>query len=257
MDYRVLDSIGDFEAALALEIAIWGLDPRDAVPVNMLRVIQHAGGAQIGAYDGEQIVGMTLGFPAKNGDRWILWSHMTGVHRAYQGRNIGFELKRQQRAWALANGFDEIRWTFDPLQCGNANFNLHRLGATAESYLVDFYGTMIDEINRAGLPTDRIEGVWRLHDPRVAQLMGIAPSDEEQANLPFLLKDRGFPEAASFDATTPEYLVQIPRSLSQLAASDALMKWRIALRETLTSAFAQGYAAVDFTPANAYLLRHL
>jgi len=257
MDYRVLDTIRDFEDAFALEIAVWGLDPRDAVPVNMLRAIQHAGGAEIGAYDGDQIVGFTLGFPAKSADRSILWSHITGVHRAYQGRNIGFELKRQQREWALANGFDEIRWTFDPLQRGNANFNIHRLGATAETYLVDFYGTMVDEINRDDLPTDRVESVWRLRDSRVVQRMNAEPSAEELPDRPFLLMDRGFPEIVSLDTTVSEYFVQIPPSLSDLPTPDALLRWRIALRETLSNAFAQGYIAVDFTSMNAYLLRRL
>ncbi len=257
MDYRVLDTIRDFEDAFALEVTVWGLDPRDAVPVNMLRALQHAGGAEIGAYDGERLVGFTLGFPAKSADRWILWSHMTGVQRDYQGKNIGFELKRRQREWALANGFDEIHWTFDPLQRGNANFNIHRLGATAETYLVDFYGKMTDEINQANIPTDRVEGVWWLRDPRVVALMNTIPSNQVPSNQPFLLRDRGLPEAIPFDAPLPEYLVQIPNSLSHLPTSDALLKWRVALRKTLAQAFAQGYVAVDFTKANAYLLRHL
>jgi len=257
MEYRVLDSISELEAAFALEVAVWGLDPRDAVPVNMLRAIQHAGGALIGACDGEQIVGITLGLPAKNANCSILWSHMTGVQRGYQGKNIGFELKRQQRQWALANGFEEIRWTFDPLQRGNANFNVHRLGATAESYLINFYGVMKDEINHADIPSDRVEGVWRLNDPRVVRLMDDSLPDEPTSDRPFLLKDRGLPEMGAFDAYMPEYLVQIPRSLSQLPNSDALLRWRLALRETLSQAFADGYIGVDFTAANAYLLRRL
>ena len=247
MDYRVLDTIRDFEEAFALEIAVWGLDPRDAVPVNMLRALQHAGGAEIGAFDNDQIVGFTLGFPAKNAGRSILWSHMTGVHRAYQGKNVGFELKRQQRNWALANDYDEIRWTFDPLQRGNANFNIHRLGATASTYLVDFYGTLVDEINHADVPSDRIESVWRLRDPHVATLMnGITP-DQVSAKLPFLLIDQGLPEVNPIDTVENEYLVQIPNNLAKLSPPASLLKWRLALHETLSHAFAQGYVAVDFT----------
>ncbi len=257
MEYRILDTIRDFEDAFALEVAVWGLDPRDAVPVNMLRALQHAGGAEIGAFDSDRIVGITLGFPAKNKEYSTLWSHMTGVHRDYQGRNIGFELKRKQREWALNNGFDEIHWTFDPLQRGNANFNIHRLGATAANYLVDFYGTMVDEINRADIPTDRVESVWRLRDPRVVRIMnGITP-DEVSADRPFLLMDHGLPEVIPFDAAESEYLVQIPNNLSSLPNSSALINWRIALRKTLMNTFAQGYTATDFTDAHAYLLRRL
>jgi predicted GNAT superfamily acetyltransferase len=50
--YRVLESVDELEAAVALEIAVWGLSPLDAAPVNVLRALGHAGGAVMGAYDG-------------------------------------------------------------------------------------------------------------------------------------------------------------------------------------------------------------
>ncbi|MFN8560597.1 MAG: GNAT family N-acetyltransferase [Anaerolineae bacterium] len=167
---RPLQDIDEFEAAYNLEIAVWGIDPSDAVPVNLLRALQHGGSSLLGAYDGARMVGVALAFPARVGERWVLWSHLTGIDRAYQGQGVGFALKLYQRQWALDNGYDEIRWTFDPLQRGNAHFNLRRLGATAERYYVNFYGVMIDEINHANVPSDRVEAVWRLRDPRVEQL---------------------------------------------------------------------------------------
>ena len=53
------------------------------------------------------------------------------------------------------------------------------------------------------------------------------------------------------------YLVQIPPSLAALHDSNAVLAWRLALRTALTTAFEHGYTAVDFTSANAYLLRRL
>lgn len=258
MEYRVLDTTADFEAAVDLEIAVWGLAPRDAVPGNLLRALTHGGGSLIGAYDGEKLIGVALGFPARSDDRWVFWSHMTGIQRGYQGQNVGFELKLFQRQWALAKGFTEIRWTFDPLQRGNANFNVHRLGATAEHYLVDFYGVMEDEINHAEVPSDRVEGVWRLNDPQVIKRICSDAADSQALDLPYALQNgNGIPVASVIAADEPEFLIGIPRNLRNLPDNVSAADWRIALRKALASAFARGYAAVDFTSADAYLLRRL
>lgn len=250
MEYRLLEQKQDFEKAIDLEIAVWGLDVRDATPANLMVALHHAGGATIGAYDRRQLIGVTFAFPFRKEDRVILWSHSTGVHRDYQGRGIGYQLKLYQREWALANGYDEIGWTFDPLQRGNANFNLHRLGAFVQSYQVNFYGVMQDEINHGEIPSDRLEAVWRLND---------SPADHdmhtETGVLPYLLMDEGLPKIVPIDTAQPEYLVQIPRNLTTLPNADALLAWRLALREAFTNAFDCGYVAVDFTDTNAYLLR--
>ena len=252
IDYRLLEHIDQLEAAFALEVAIWGLEPRDGVPVSMLRAIQHGGGSVLGAYDDERLVGVTLAFPARLDERWILWSHMTGIDRDYQGQGVGFALKLQQREWALGNGYDEIRWTFDPLQRGNANFNLRRLGATAERYHVNFYGVMADEINQANVPSDRVEAIWRLCDPRVDAHISGMPAADDAAGSADLVVDMELPRVLDFNGQRHTYLVQIPRRLPR---HESLLAWRLALRTVFTAAFDSGYCAVDFTPANAYLLR--
>lgn len=255
MEYRVIEELRDLEQAADLEIAIWGLDPRDAAPVNLMRALSHNGGLILAAYDSDKMVGISLAFPARLPDhRVVLWSHMTGVHRDYQGQNIGFEIKLRQRKWALANGYDQIGWTFDPLQRGNANFNIHRLGATSNIYHENFYGIMQDEINHGDLPSDRIEALWNIRAPQVeARLAGAFPA-EPPSSVPYLLRDNGTPVLTPLDESLPATLVQIPRSLARLPDFDSLLAWRLALREAFVVAFAHGYHTIDFTPSNAYLL---
>lgn len=249
MEYRVLTTTDELQAAFRLEIAVWGVDPADAVPTSMLRAVQHAGGVLHGAFDADQLIGVTLAFPARADAGWVLWSHMAGVDPAHQGQGIGCQLKHRQREWALTNGYDQIRWTFDPLQRGNANFNLRQLGATAHQYHVNFYGTMRDAINRDDLPSDRLEAIWRLRDS--------PPSTAADAgDCPFLLIDAGLPERRPLDGESPVVRAQIPRRLAALNAEQRL-QWRLALREVLVEAFARGYRAVDFTAENAYVLRRL
>ena len=104
---------------------------------------------------------------------------------------------------------------------------------------------MVDAINQAGIPSDRVEAIWKLD--------ASSHTTANSVGYPFLLRaDKGLPLLATLDETQPEYLAQIPRSLP-LDLSD-LNAWRFALREALTTAFECGYRAVDFTDDNAYLL---
>ena len=247
--YRALEEPAEFDRVVDLEIAVWGLDPRDAVPANMLRAIAHGGGLINGAFVDDELVGMAMMFPARQGDRRILWSHMSAVRPDLQANGIGVRLKQEQRAWALANGYDEICWTFDPLQRGNANFNLRRLGASANTYHVNFYGTMTDTIN-AGMPSDRLEACWRLteashrvdDDLDAPVLLAVGESDQPVQRQPL-------------DGSAPTYIACIPSNLRSLDVSTALA-WRLALRETLLSAFKCGYAAVDFLPKRDAVILH-
>ncbi len=177
---------------------------------------------------------------------------MAGVRPDYQQYGIGRGLKLHQRAWALEHGYDEIRWTFDPLLRGNANFNLHKLGATFGSYLINFYGTMTDGINANGLPSDRVEAVWRLNEARVVALASANNQREAkeakqatearkatEVDHPALLErdEHGHPRiVGTADGKAVGYRVQLPQQLKALESDATLVAWRLALRATLQTA---------------------
>lgn len=253
LDYRELHDIREYEQAVDLEILIWGLAPRDSVASSIIHAMVINGGLAVGAFNGAVMVGVALALPGRRGSRWLLWSHMAGVHPAYQGQGIGFELKQFQRSWALEQGYDTISWTYDPLQRGNANFNLHRLGAVSNVYHIDFYGEMMDAIN-AGLPSDRLEVAWKLRDNRVqaAASGGVSGSDEVVTDDDLILAvgQDGCP-VRSFDSLATSSSVsyaEIPFDLAVLkrANPDAARQWRLALRDALMTAFRQGFHAADF-----------
>jgi predicted GNAT superfamily acetyltransferase len=165
-DVRTMD---DLTATVALQKAVWQMQGDEATSSYVQNAVIHNGGNVLCAEHDGQMIGFCFAFPAKRGDDLWLWSHMAGVKAEYQGQGIGFRLKQQQRIWALDNGYLVIGWTFDPMQRGNANFNLSQLGAIVNNYYVDHYGEMTDAIN-AGLASDRLEAYWELEHPHVVAL---------------------------------------------------------------------------------------
>ena len=104
------------------------------------------------------VVGMKQGRP-------MLWSHMAGVLPEYRG-GLGFRLKLAQRDRALAQGYDLIEWTFDPMQAMNAHFNFAKLGGVVEEYAAELL-RRIDE-RAASRHADRPRGP-QLEDRRAAR----------------------------------------------------------------------------------------
>ncbi|NWG17430.1 MAG: GNAT family N-acetyltransferase [Chloroflexi bacterium] len=252
IEYRLVEDVSEFERIVDLEIDVWGLSPRDAVPSSILHALVCNGSVLIAAYDADRIVGMAFAFPVRHGKRWMLWSHMTGVHPDYQGRGIGFDLKQRQRLWALEHGYDVIGWTFDPLQRGNANFNLRQLGVKTNIYHINFYGEMVDAINH-GLPSDRVEAVWNLRDRQVKALANGKVSPPAEDALPeeyaFLLRSGENAHPVLSEFSDASRYIEIPYDLSYLKRQDKDLAhaWRLALREAMVSAFNRGYTAVDFS----------
>jgi len=247
ISYRVLTENADLEAASHLEAVIWGWDVQFASPTNVMRVTALKGGLVLCAYDGETMIGMSWAFPARCDGKWVLWSHVAGVLPEYRRSRVGAGIKWGQRVWALENGYEQIRWTFDPLQAGNANFNLRVLGAMTHKIMENVYGVYDDALN-PGLPTDRFETVWKLNDARVERLANgeviSAPQMPEHTLLEYAedrLQTGTTPAAAMLRAEIPANFSQLGRENPTLAR-----EWQMALRLSLADAFARGYAVTDF-----------
>jgi predicted GNAT superfamily acetyltransferase len=253
LNYRVVDDPEELKAIVELQTVVWSMPASEAVPHNMLFAIIHGGGNVIRAdLDGE-LVGFSLGLAALHGDDRLLWSHMAGVVPAHQGKGIGTGIKYAQRRWALDHGYKVIAWTFDPLQRGNANFNMHILKATASIYHINFYGNMTDGIN-AGMPSDRMEAVWDLLAEPVIDAEQNPPTGPVVNSFPhedFLLysDDDGqtyvqLPAVWNGDW----YFAEIPFQLAKLKREniEKAKAWQVDLRQAMRGAFAAGYKAVDF-----------
>lgn len=249
---RAIDDANTLRGCVGLQQQIWGTDERDAVPVHQLVAAVSVGGVVLGGFAADgRLVGFSYAFPGRRRGRPLLCSHMTGVLPPYQNAGLGYQLKAAQREAALAAGIDHIVWTYDPLQAGNARFNLARLGAIASRYHADYYGDMRDAINR-GLPSDRFEVDWFLRSPRVVARLAstsrppfdtnaawaLAPAEPDSPLLP------GAPRLGLSDA---RILAAIPPDLTHLKTTHpaGAAMWREATRTVFQHYLARGYAATD------------
>lgn len=220
--FRDLSGMAEFRAAEDLQRAVWGEgDLPD--PADLLMVIQAEGGLVAGAFVDGQLLGYVFGFPTR--DPQVQHSHRLAVLPQARGLHIGLRLKFYQRDWGLRHNIARIRWTFDPLRALNAALNIHRLGATASSYLPEYYGAM-EGINK-GLASDRLLVDWDLCSPGVTALAeGLEPPAVVGSPLP----------------------LRIPTDLDGLMreAPDQARDLRLAVREALQAAFAKGHHVAGF-----------
>jgi predicted GNAT superfamily acetyltransferase len=196
------------------------------------------------------VVGGSAGFFAADEHGIQLHSHITGVRAAAQGRRIGYALKLHQRAWAAEHGLGRISWTFDPLVRRNAYFNLTKLGAAPARYIVNAYGDMADGLN-AGEPSDRFLVEWEVAPPSAPR----AAADPSDADVVLACGPGGEPVATEPAGGTvraawvPEDIMVLRRAQPALAHS-----WRLAVRDALTAAAADGFTATAMTRDGWYVL---
>jgi chorismate synthase len=163
-------------------------------------------------------------------------------------------MKRLQAALALERGFAEIVWTVDPLRAANARLNFGKLGAVARSYEVDRYGTGFASGLYGGMPTDRLHVTWEITSPRVAAHL------QETIARPEPIAARQ-PPAFEPGTQADTVLIAMPDDVDALLTTDpdAVLAWRLRMRDALPQAFAEGFAITGFVPAThgadpAYLL---
>jgi predicted GNAT superfamily acetyltransferase len=249
---RAIADADTLRRCVELQAQIWGMDDRDVVPDHQLIAAVSAGGLVLGGFapDGT-LVGFSYAFPGWRRGKALWYSHMTGVLPQHRNAGLGYRLKSAQREAALAAGIDLVVWTYDPLQAGNACFNLGRLGAIASRYHVDLYGVMGDAINR-GLSSDRFEVDWFLQSSRVvARLASASRSPIDQGAAWALARaEQGcppLPEHARLGLSDARILAEIPSDLNHLKAAypAAATSWREATRMVFQHYLARGYAATD------------
>jgi predicted GNAT superfamily acetyltransferase len=240
VQFRVLESLDEYQACVALQIEVWGAGFSDVVPASILQVASHIGGLLIGAYADETLIGFVFGLTGVKDGMPVHWSHMLGVRPEAREMGIGRHLKELQRAELARRGIAREHWTFDPLQARNAHLNVNRLGVRVIEYVVNMYGTTGSPLH-LGVATDRfIVELDTAATPRATPAATNAIGG--LGRLP-VLTPTPRPGDITRDGTDPRAaLIEIPWDVQSggLTPND-LLTWRMATREYFQWAFANGY----------------
>ena len=250
---RSLDHPGDFRRCQNIQRQAWGITEDGYVlPVALMVSVQRYGGLVLGAFVSDPsstnlsparqcLVGFAVAFLAQVEARPALFSQVTAVLPPFQGQGIGYRLKQAQREEARRRGLSLVAWTFDPLQAGNAHFNLARLGACCRRYEEDLYGPRPDPLN-AGLATDRLLAEWTVDSPPPAPpepgepLLALVPDGEDVRPEPL-----GLPPAERLELDIPPSIIALKQRRLDLA-----QLWQERVRSAFRQAFACGYIARGF-----------
>jgi len=262
--FYIRDVAGEAEhrAIEDIQKEAWGFNDLDIVPAATLIATQHAGGIVLGAFEGDCMIGFAYAFPAFEGGRTSMHSHMLAVRTEYRNCHAGFYLKLAQRERVLEKGLDEITWTFDPLQSLNAHLNFSKLGVVSRRYLVNFYGEASSSPLHQGFGTDRLWVSWLLNSDRVKQCISRSPS-QRAAKVVAASNDAGsfiqsaliYSEGArpllgdfSFGLSANRCTIEIPHDINSVKERDPKLgtEWRAATRAAFLAAIEAGFLVEDF-----------
>ena len=231
VEIREVSSIQEYDACIKLQREVFGLPDLEISPRRHLIVSHRAGGWTLGAFVDHKLIGFVHHLAAVKDDYIFGYSHMMAVAAEYQNKGVGAQLKWAQRARALAEGRDFIKWTFEPMRARNAHFNLNRLGVVVREYAVNFYGTdystnPAEKGSVSGLDSDRLFASWELNDQRV----------------------ESFSQRQDFPLGEPERAIEIPADFGALLKSDPNVAKRevLRVRQEFVQTLSEGFVCRAF-----------
>jgi predicted GNAT superfamily acetyltransferase len=240
VDLRPLETVEDGDRIARVAEATWGHE--QPVPREMVRALAESGNVTYGAFADAELIGYVLGWAGVDAREGLhLHSHMLAAAPDRRHRGVGYALKLAQRAQALDQGIELVRWTFDPLVARNAYFNLHKLGAVVDRFERAFYGEMTDALNR-GDRSDRFVVRWDLRCEPGSRLRR-APAGR-------VVLRRGDDEAPARGTDVPgdAAIVEIPAEHAELRETgpELARAWRDAVAETAEACLARGLVGAEF-----------
>ena len=174
IEIREVSMVEELGECVQLQREVFAVPDLENSPVRHLIVTKYAGGWTLGAFHQGKLIGFVLSVPGFRGDERFFYSHMTAVAKDFQSYGVGAKLKWAQRARALSEGINFIKWTFQPVQARNAFFNLEKLGAIISEYKPNFYGTDYStsaaQTEALGIDSDRLFAEWHLESEKVKRL---------------------------------------------------------------------------------------
>ena len=209
LEIRQLTRQSEFDACIALQHEIWGLEPlgqTSPITLKALSIADPAVGLMLGAFDKNRMAGFAIALGTlKPG---VAYFHMLGVLEEYRDLKVGKRLYSALQDAVRAKGAREAVFTYEPLESRNANLYIGLQGARAVAYQEDCY--QVETTMHEGLPMDRFVAV-----------LDLTPSSARQPSLSLAQALDRFPVADPGQMPEADaVLVEIPGDLAGLKRQD-------------------------------------
>ena len=225
----------------------FGWEDIEVPPVHILALWEDTGGGNFAAFDKS---GSMVGYAGGMGggldtltDRPIIISSMLAMNGLdYRSAGIGKWLKIIQAYYSKQNGYDSMKWLYDPERGENASLNMRKLGAKAEEFWIDKYGRMASNVFGGGVPTDRFRAVWRFASAGTIQrLIGM----DEAPSLDIV---KEVEVATEYELpNSDKVLVEISSNIDEVTDEGEKIEKRLRLRKILSHYFFEkDYIASEF-----------
>lgn len=256
MDFsiRPVETIEEIEGIVNVQRMAWNMDDIGIVPLFETRAVADAGFVYIAVDKEERVIGFIYGY--HHFPHWH-YSHMMAVLPEWQGKNVGYELKRYHRKMAIQSEHfvEGIKWTVDPLLPNNAYLNFAKLGCTCDTYKINYYGDPDrDGVEiYAGVPTDRFLVIWPIHNERtnnrmqdyhkdrvnMEQLLGRSPVINRIENDTCIYIEDQLPN---------QFTVEVPSDYQSLRRNslEIAKDWRMKFREICVEVFGKAWEVFDY-----------
>ncbi len=262
MDIRKLTQPDELVAAAAFQS-----DPAfDAQPIRFeqpaLVVLAENGGLVLGAFDGAELVGVSISFlgtdisdpkrPAMANLKMV--TPVLGERPDYREHDVAYRLLLAQRDFATRQGIRLITWMLDPLNSTYAHLSLHLLGAITDRYVTDFYGANGHPVGT----TDRLMVDWWVTNRRVEERLAgrrgllrlhhYLDGNAQIINPTQVVDGFPVPDQPQILSDANSLLLEIPVNMGVLAdeAPELVQSWRQHVRNVLMTVLPAGFVITDF-----------
>ncbi len=245
--------MGEIHGIVEIQRQAWKMEDLEIVATFEMKAVADIGILIVAVDINDIPIGFIYGFPQFPDAHY---SHMMATLPSWQGKGVGFELKKFHRNIALESPYNiqSINWTVDPLLPNNAYLNFAKLGCVCSTYYVDYYGDPEVVGIYQGVPTDRLLLNWFIRDERVKRRLKKYKIDRIDKTTLFDQSQciNSIENGSWIDLETEtlfdSFLVQIPANFQETKkiSIDLAVEWRVKFRNICQKYFIEGWEIIDF-----------
>lgn len=251
---RQVETMDEIKGIITVQKLAWKMSDLEVVPSFEMKAVASFSTVLIAVDDSENVIGFIYSLP--HSDRSKIYSHMMATLPEWQGKGVGFAMKKVHREIALQSEvqINSIVWTVDPLLTNNSYLNFAKLGGVCSTYYPNYYGDPEEVGIYKGIPTDRFLLEWYIGTEKVERRMKDFKSDriDKETMLqrsPVINKivDNRF-EPIDNSTYTNNFSVEVPSDYQTLKnhSLEIAIEWRIEFRRICQENFEEGWEIIDF-----------